>query len=136
MYLICIFQEEFIGLVPLVTQYLDNIECDVETRCTVQQYLRLISKRASGELKTTARWIRDFVASHPEYKQDSVITEGINYDLLIKFAKVRFCHLTLEQNILGLKKTTDRPTLVQTLNPPNPLSDPKLFFQPSKENSK
>nr|KAG5688040.1 hypothetical protein BaRGS_003586 [Batillaria attramentaria] len=80
--------DDFVGVLPLVNTYLDSVECDFETRCTVQQYLRLISKRASGELKTTARWIRDFVAAHPEYKHDSVISEGIAYDLLMKFAKV------------------------------------------------
>ena len=28
------------------------------------------------------------VAAHPEYKQDSVISEGLAYDLLMKFSKV------------------------------------------------
>lgn len=31
---------------------------------------------------TVAKWMREFVAKHPEYKQDSVITDKINYDLL------------------------------------------------------
>ena len=48
--------------------YLNTVEVDTDTHCSVQQYLRLIKKRASGELKTTARWIRDFVAAHPAYK--------------------------------------------------------------------
>lgn len=80
--------DDFVGVLPQINTYLDNVECDVETRCTVQQYLRLISKRASGELKTTARWVRDMVTSHPEYKQDSKVSEGIAYDLLMKFVKV------------------------------------------------
>ena len=42
----------------------------------------------TGGLKTTARWIRDQVATHPEYKQDSVISEGLAYDLLLKFSQV------------------------------------------------
>ena len=42
------FQDEFVGLLPLMNKYLDSMECDFETRCTVQQYLRLISSRASG----------------------------------------------------------------------------------------
>ncbi|PVD31967.1 hypothetical protein C0Q70_07393 [Pomacea canaliculata] len=79
---------EFVGLVPLINTYLNNIECDVETRCTVQQYLQLIAKRASGELKTTACWIRDFVAAHPEYNKDSVVSERIAYDLLKKISQL------------------------------------------------
>lgn len=31
---------------------------------------------------TMARWMRQFVTKHPEYKQDSVITDKINYDLI------------------------------------------------------
>lgn len=33
---------------------------------------------------TAARWMREFIANHPEYKQDSVITEEMNYSLLWK----------------------------------------------------
>ena len=35
-----------------------------------------------GELMTMAKWMRAFVAEHPQYKQDSVITDKINYDFL------------------------------------------------------
>ena len=31
---------------------------------------------------TTARWMREFVTKHPDYKHDSVVTEKINYDLI------------------------------------------------------
>lgn len=44
---------------------------------------------AAGELKTTACWIRDFVAAHPEYNKDSVVSERIAYDLLKKISQVR-----------------------------------------------
>lgn len=37
---------------------------------------------STGRVKTTARWIRDFVREHADYKHDSVITEQINYDLI------------------------------------------------------
>ena len=36
----------------------------------------------TGELLTTAAWIRSYVKTHPDYKQDSVVTERITYDLL------------------------------------------------------
>ncbi len=35
----------------------------------------------AGELLTTASWIRKFVTSHPDYKQDSVVSEKVTYDL-------------------------------------------------------
>jgi glutamate--cysteine ligase catalytic subunit len=31
---------------------------------------------------TTARWIRNFVTKHEAYKQDSVVTDEISYDLI------------------------------------------------------
>ncbi|KAK1170903.1 glutamate--cysteine ligase catalytic subunit-like [Acipenser oxyrinchus oxyrinchus] len=74
----------FHGLIPILNCYLENMEVDVETRCTILNYFKLIKKRASGELMTMAQWMREFVANHPEYKQDSVITDKINYDLIVK----------------------------------------------------
>lgn len=77
-------KKDFPGLVPLINSYLNSMDVDADTHCTIQQYLRLIQKRASGELMTTASWIRKEILTHPEYKQDSIITEKINYDLLTK----------------------------------------------------
>ncbi|GFF46820.1 glutamate--cysteine ligase [Aspergillus lentulus] len=72
----------FPGLIPLVESYLNSVNVDVETRCSLATYLDLIRKRANGTLWTGARWIREFVASHPSYKQDSVVSEEICYDLV------------------------------------------------------
>ena len=41
-------QDEFPGLIPLIRMYVNSIDIDVDTRCTIMQYLRFISKRASG----------------------------------------------------------------------------------------
>ncbi|NXL17551.1 GSH1 ligase, partial [Setophaga kirtlandii] len=74
----------FPGLIPILNSYLENMEVDVDTRCSILNYLKLIKKRASGELMTVARWMREFIAQHPDYKQDSVITDAINYSLMWK----------------------------------------------------
>lgn len=74
--------EGFPGLIPLVESYLNSMNVDVETRCELARYLDLIRKRASGQLWTGAKWIRHFVREHKDYKKDSVVGEGINYDLL------------------------------------------------------
>ncbi|KAH3844898.1 hypothetical protein DPMN_087164, partial [Dreissena polymorpha] len=70
-------KEDFPGLLPLIENYMDMVEIDVDTRCTIKQYLNLISCRA-----------KDFVQSHPDYKQDSLVSESINYDLLLKCAQI------------------------------------------------
>lgn len=72
----------FPGLIPLVESYLNSVNVDVETRCSLTRYLELIRKRANGTLWTGAKWIREFVANHPDYKADSQVSESISYDLI------------------------------------------------------
>lgn len=72
----------FVGLIPLINSYLNNMNVDADTHCTIQRYLKLIRKRASGELMTTAAWIRKEVVNHPEYKKDSVVNETMTYDII------------------------------------------------------
>jgi glutamate--cysteine ligase catalytic subunit len=72
----------FPGLIPMIEAYLDQIGLDLEVRKQVNAYLSLIQARASGELMTTAAWMRKFVRDHPDYKQDSVVSSGIAYDLI------------------------------------------------------
>lgn len=50
--------------------------------------MTLITKRATGELKTAATWIRDFVAEHPDYKHDSVVSDSIAHDLVMEIKAV------------------------------------------------
>lgn len=80
--------EEFPGLICVIDFYLSHLDIDVDTRCTITQYLKLIRGRASGELMTTAKYIRNFIRSHPKYKFDSVVTDEINYDLMEKCARI------------------------------------------------
>jgi len=78
----------FPGLISLMRSYIESIDADVDTCCTIQQYLNLISKRASGKCKTTATWMRDFITNHKDYKQDSLVSESINYDLSVLCDKI------------------------------------------------
>lgn len=81
--------ESFIGLIPLISAYLDSLNVDVETRCELNLYLSLVSKRASGELKTTSTWMREFVRSHKDYKGDSRVTKEINFDMIKKLDSIQ-----------------------------------------------
>ncbi|XP_068244548.1 glutamate--cysteine ligase catalytic subunit [Palaemon carinicauda] len=80
--------DDFMGLVPLVRQYLGLLDMDADTACTIGQYLNFISARAAGTAMTTAAWIRNFVTTHPEYRQDSVVSDGISYDLIIASSEI------------------------------------------------
>jgi len=72
----------FPGLIPLVHAYLDYIHCDSITRRRLNTYLNFIEKKSTGELITTATWLRNYVRKHPAYKGDSIVNDEIAYDLV------------------------------------------------------
>jgi len=72
----------FPGLLPLVFAYLDHVGCDSTTRDTIRQYAMVLEKRAKGELMTAAKWMRTFIHAHPEYAGDSVVSDGVAFDLM------------------------------------------------------
>jgi glutamate--cysteine ligase catalytic subunit len=78
----------FPGLLHFIDTYLNSIDVDVETRSRLNRYLNLVGKRASGECKTAATWIRDFVTRHPSYGRDSKVTHEINYDLCMMIQRI------------------------------------------------
>jgi glutamate--cysteine ligase catalytic subunit len=80
--------DAFPGLVPIVESYLSSVNIDVETRCRLDTYFDIVRRRASGKVKTPATWIREFVRAHPEYKGDSVVTDGIQLDLVKEVIKM------------------------------------------------
>jgi len=79
---------EFVGLIPLVKEYLSTQQLDKNTSEVLENYLTLLSMRANSQLKTNAQWTRDFVHSHPDYKEDSIISEKIAFDLLSAIDKI------------------------------------------------
>jgi len=73
----------FPGFVPLIMAYALQVGFDEETMDKVQLYMDFLVKRASGEVMTGAAWIRNFVTTHPLYKQDSIVTDEIAFDLVV-----------------------------------------------------
>eukprot|EP01137_Pigoraptor_chileana_P012789 Opistho-2@65526 len=84
----------FPGLIPMIQSYLNTMDVDVDARCTIAKYLDLVSKRASGELQTTASWIRAFVDSHSDYKHDSIVPESTAHDLLVACGRLGYGELS------------------------------------------
>lgn len=58
---------------------------------------------AIGELLTTAQWIRRYVELHPDYKEDSVVSESVCYDLMNTFQRI-------SQGELGAPELFGKPT--------------------------
>ena len=60
---------------------------------------------------TTARWMREFVVTHPDYQQDSVVSDLICYDLMSTCNKIANGELNCP-NLIGkigdhVSKTND-----------------------------
>ncbi|CAG8119295.1 unnamed protein product [Penicillium salamii] len=81
-------QNGFPGLVPIVRYYLDHSKMPPTEQARIEPYLDLISKRASGESPTPATWMRDFVRSHEDYRQDSYMSEKICYDMMQEIVRM------------------------------------------------
>jgi glutamate--cysteine ligase catalytic subunit len=71
------------GMAPLIRRYINQqTNLDSEQKAQLLKYIQFVSERADGDAKTLAWRIRDFIACHPEYKRDSVVSEEITYDLI------------------------------------------------------
>lgn len=71
-----------IGIITLCQQFMDLKEWPVDKKEETMNYLNFLAMRARGEIFTGARFIRNFVMSHPDYNQDSFLTAKIQYDLM------------------------------------------------------
>lgn len=81
-------EKNFPGLIPIVQDYLKNIELDTETGCTLSKYFNFLKLKSSGEYLTNAAFIRQFVQNHPNYKNDSVVSEEITFDLFCEIDNI------------------------------------------------
>lgn len=76
-------------IMPWILKFLSSCgESSKENQSQILQYLDFVGKRASGQVKTNAKWMRDFVGSHAEYKQDSLVNRRIVFDLCEEISKL------------------------------------------------
>jgi glutamate--cysteine ligase catalytic subunit len=81
----------FKGIYPLIEEFMADKGYKKDEVCQVRTYMQFLLERATGEVKTGARYIRDFVFNHPEYKQDSVVGNKIAYDLMSSIVNMSKC---------------------------------------------
>jgi glutamate--cysteine ligase catalytic subunit len=71
------------GVAVLVEEWVDRqATISEEQKLKLHDYISLVRRRADGSSKTNARWMRDYVRSHVDYCQDSIVPEGVVYDML------------------------------------------------------
>ncbi|VEU20784.1 DEKNAAC101764 [Brettanomyces naardenensis] len=83
----------FEGLIPVTRQYVSETfpattEKDKEDLDKIDAYFKLVSERASGRIPSTAKYLRDFALSHPDYKHDSIVSDRMNYDIVKLMARL------------------------------------------------
>ena len=67
----------------------------------VNVYLRFLCERATGQIKTGAAFVRNFVLNHPAYNRDSVVNEQISYDLIQMMSKLNDIGNPDRRDLLG-----------------------------------
>ena len=73
---------KFKGIYPLIEEFMADRMYPAEQVEQVRLYMNFLMARATGQVKTNARLIRDFIITHPEYKNDSIMSNQIAYDLV------------------------------------------------------
>lgn len=72
----------FKGIYPLIEEFMADKNYGKEQVSQVRLFLNFLLERSKGEVRTGARFIRDFVLNHPDYKHDSIISNQVAYDLM------------------------------------------------------
>lgn len=65
----------FVGLVPLVREYMEHNQYSQYNKDQINKYLEFILLRSKGKIPTGAKLLRHIALHHSDYKQDSIITE-------------------------------------------------------------
>jgi glutamate--cysteine ligase catalytic subunit len=72
----------YVGLLPLMYEFMKVKNFSMDQVNEIRMYLDFLLARAKGEIKTDAKFIRDFIASHPTYEKDSYVRDETMFDLL------------------------------------------------------
>jgi len=74
--------ENYKGLLPRMKEIIEKEATLKGEKEEVMGYLGFLKDRARGKYKTGAKFIREYILNHKDYKKDSIITPEINYDLM------------------------------------------------------
>ena len=78
------------GLINVIKDEIkNNLDYNDIVKNEMLKFVNYIERKAKGEIWTDAKYIRKFVREHPKYNKDSIITEEINYDLIIHLLDIQ-----------------------------------------------
>lgn len=70
-----------VGLIELCDTFMQNNSWTANQITRTHIYLEFLAARSKGKVPTGARFMRNFVHAHPQYKQDSILSDEVMYDL-------------------------------------------------------
>jgi hypothetical protein len=70
-----------VGLIDVFNFYMQDNVWSEKHIAETNVYLRFLAARAQGKLPTGARFLRDYILAHPAYKQDSIVSDEIIFDI-------------------------------------------------------
>ena len=70
------------GIFWMMNEYIDKHVEEQEKKDYYRNHLEFIKLRSNGSLMTDAKYVRNFVLNHKDYKQDSIVSQKIAYDLV------------------------------------------------------
>ena len=71
-----------VGIITMCEQFMEMNEWSDAKIAETMKYLKFLSMRSRGEIPTGARFLRDFVMKHADYKKDSILSKPMLYDLM------------------------------------------------------
>ena len=78
------------GLLNFIKDEIKNCnKTDISKKENLYKFVDYLEKKTKGEIWTDAKYIRNFVDNHPKYNKDSIITEEINYDLIMHLLDIQ-----------------------------------------------
>ena len=78
------------GLLNFIRDEIKNCnKTDISKKENLYKFIDYLEKKTKGEIWTDAKYIRNFVDNHPKYNKDSIITEEINYDLIMHLLDIQ-----------------------------------------------
>jgi len=72
----------FVGLYPLFREFMKIKDYSIDQQIEINMYLDFLMGRAKGEVKTDAKFIRDFIQNHEKYEKNSYVCDVVMRDLL------------------------------------------------------
>ena len=70
-------KDEFQGILPMIEEFMSLRAYPKDQVNQIRENLQFLNDRSLGKVPTGARWMRDFVQSHPTYEGDSLVNDTI-----------------------------------------------------------